>query len=101
MPLTIVFHHSLRFSIHFVASATPSSTLSALVPWPIAVCAPGLPPAFPPMMGVTDDAHLGPSAPAFLCACRALVGLALIHVEEGVLIQELSWVGWVRRTSET
>lgn len=56
--------YSLIPSIHFLASSTPSSTLSAFVPCPIAVGAPALPPALPPMTGVTDAAHLGPSAPA-------------------------------------
>jgi hypothetical protein len=54
-------------SINFVASSTPSSTLSAFVPCPMAVCAPGFPPALPPIIGVTAPAHFGPSAPAALC----------------------------------
>mgnify|MGYP006877418269 CR=1 FL=1 len=65
--------YSLRFSIHFLASSTPSSTLSAFVPCPIAVGAPGFPPALPPIIGVTAEAHLGPSAPAFLNGCEIRV----------------------------
>lgn len=61
--------YSARLSIHLAASATPSSTLSAFVPWPTAVGAPGLPPALPPTMGVTAAAHLGPSAPLALAGC--------------------------------
>jgi hypothetical protein len=56
-------------SIHFVASSTPWSTFSAFVPWPMAVGAPGLPPALPPTMGVTAAAHFGPSAPFALKGC--------------------------------
>jgi hypothetical protein len=59
-------------SINFLASSTPSSTFSAFVPCPIAVCAPGFPPALPPTTGVTAAAHLGPSAPAALCCCYSV-----------------------------
>jgi hypothetical protein len=63
--------YNFKFSMNFVASSTPASTLSAFVPWPMAVGAPALPPALPPMMGVTAEAHLGPSAPAALCCYKA------------------------------
>lgn len=71
--------YNLKFSIHFLASSTPSSTLSTLVPWPIAVGAPGLPPALPPIIGVTAEAHLGPSAPAFLKGYLLIYILAILH----------------------
>lgn len=49
--------------MYFLASSTPSSTLSALVPWPMAVGAPAFPPALPPTTFATWEAHSGPEAP--------------------------------------
>lgn len=58
---TALTSHILSSSRYFLAASTPSSTFSPFVPWPMLVAP--LPPALPPTISATVEAHLLASTP--------------------------------------